>query len=205
VALLFERTVCQCDTSRAGAQVDASHAINAAGVSRHCTFHNDPLIGYELGNGGSLRYGKYAKHLQARPCRHAHPYHHSASTWRPDATNVEYPDDFAESLMLMGESLAAGGNPAKAMAVLQEARLIREPIVSAPPARIDYRRGLARLYTDMGDALVALRSESEAEIWYRKGLDLWNELQGQHALWAKEIDKPKEVAEDLLQLRSARP
>ena len=119
-----------------------------------------------------------------------------------DATNVEYPDDLAESLMLSGESLIASGNPMKAIESFQEARAIREPIISAHRERIDYRRGLARLYTDLGDALVVLKSQNEAELWYRKGLDLWNELQDQHALWAKEVAMPQEVADDLSRVRS---
>jgi non-specific serine/threonine protein kinase/serine/threonine-protein kinase len=120
-----------------------------------------------------------------------------------DATNVEYPDDLAESLMLTGESFAAGGNPAKAIDNFHEARAIFEPIVAVHRQRIDYRRGLARLYTDMGDAFAVMNHRSEAEIWYRKGLELWNELQDQHALWAKEINMPKDVAEDLSRGRFA--
>jgi len=118
-----------------------------------------------------------------------------------DTTNVEYPDDLAESLMLTGESLAAAGNFNKAMDALQEARAIREPIVATHRQRIDYRRGLARLYTDLGSALVVTNNRNEAESCYRKGLDLWNELRDQHALWAKEIQMPKEVAEDLSRVR----
>ena len=104
--------------------------------------------------------------------------------------------------MLSGESLTASGNPMKAIESFQEARAIREPIISAHRERIDYRRGLARLYTDLGDALVVLKSQNEAELWYRKGLDLWNELQDQHALWAKEVAMPQEVADDLSRVRS---
>ena len=107
--------------------------------------------------------------------------------------------------MLTGESFAAGGNPAKAIESFQEARAICEPIVAAHRQRIDYRRGLARLYTDMGDAFVVLKNRTEAAIWYQKGLDLWNELQGQHALWGKEINVPKVVAEDLSRTQSAKP
>jgi non-specific serine/threonine protein kinase/serine/threonine-protein kinase len=122
-----------------------------------------------------------------------------------DATNVEYPDDLAESLMLTGESLMASGNSTRAIDVFQEARSMREPIVAAHQQRIDYRRGLARLYTDMGDAFVVLNNRSEAGTWYRKGLDLWNELQDQHALWAKEINMPKDVAADLSRVQSVEP
>jgi len=122
-----------------------------------------------------------------------------------DETNVEYPDDLAESLMLTGEALSASGNFTKAIEVLQEARTIREPIVSSHSQRIDYRRGLARLYTDLGGALAALKNGNEAEVWYRKGLELWIELQNQNALWAKEMNMPKEVAENLSQVGSSRP
>jgi tetratricopeptide (TPR) repeat protein len=120
-----------------------------------------------------------------------------------DQTNVEYPDDLAESLMLTGEGLSASGNFTTAIEVLQEARAIKEPIVSAHRQRIDYRRGLARLYTDLGDAFDNLQDRNEAELWYRKGLDLWVELRNQHALWVKEINMPKEVDEKLSQIRSA--
>ena len=120
-----------------------------------------------------------------------------------DKTNVEYPDDLANSLMLSGESLEASGNLTKALEAYQEARAISEPIVAAHPRRIDYRRDLARLYTDIGGAFVAMSHQDEAAVWYQKGLDLWNELQDQHALWAKETDRPREVAANLLRTRSA--
>jgi len=119
-----------------------------------------------------------------------------------DETNVEYPDDLAESLTLTGESLSASANFTRAMEVLQEARTICEPIVSSHPQRIDYRRGLARLYTDLGGAFAALRNRNEAELWYRKGLDLWIELQNQNALWANDINMPKGVAQNLSQIGS---
>jgi len=122
-----------------------------------------------------------------------------------DETNVEYPDDLAESLMLTGEALSATGNFMKAIEVFQEARTICEPIVSSHRQRIDYRRGLARLYTDLGAAFAGLKNRAEAELWYRKGLDFWIELQAQNALWAKEINIPKEVAENLSQIGSAKP
>lgn len=121
-----------------------------------------------------------------------------------DETNVEYPDDLAESLMLTGESLSAGRNYQKAIEDLQEARVIREPIVASHQKRIDYRRGLARIYTDLGAAFAALKKLSEAELWYHKGLDLWLELQNENVLWAKEKNMPKDVAETLSKLDSAR-
>ncbi len=121
-----------------------------------------------------------------------------------DESNVEYPDDLADSLTLTGESLSASGNFTKAIEVLQEARAISEPIVSSHTQRIDYRRELARLYTDLGAALAALKDRNEAELWYQKGLDLWIELQNENALWAKEMNMPKEVAENLSQVRSAK-
>ena len=120
-----------------------------------------------------------------------------------DETNVEYPDDLASSLMLIGESLSASGNFAKAIETLQEARVISEPIVSSHRQRIDYRRELARLYTDLGAALAASKDGNEAELWYQKGLDLWIELQNQNALWAKEMNMPKEVAENISKIHAA--
>ncbi|MGA9994093.1 MAG: tetratricopeptide repeat protein [Pyrinomonadaceae bacterium] len=120
-----------------------------------------------------------------------------------DETNVEYPADLADSLVLTGESLAASGNFTKAIEAFQEARAISEPIVASHRQRIDYRRGLARLYTDLGDTSIALKNGNEAESWYRKALDLWIELQNQNALWAKEINMPKEVAEKLSQTNLA--
>lgn len=119
-----------------------------------------------------------------------------------DQRNVEYPDDLANSLTLTGESLAASGNFARAIDTLQEARALSEPIVSAHRQRIDYRRELARLYTDLGSAFAALQDQNNAEVWYQKGLDLWNELQNQHALWAKETNMPGAVAEKLSQVRN---
>ena len=122
-----------------------------------------------------------------------------------DRTNVEYPDDLANSLMLTGESLAASGNSLKALEAYHEARTISEPIVAAHRRRIDYRRDLARLYSDMGSALVGLANPEEAGIWYQKSLDLWKELQDEHALWAKEIDMPREVADNLSGLHLPQP
>jgi serine/threonine protein kinase len=119
-----------------------------------------------------------------------------------DESNVEYPDDLADSLTLTAESLSASGNLTKAIEVLQEARAISEPIVSSHRQRIDYRRELARLYTDLGAALAALKNRNEAEHWYQKGLDLWIELQNENALWAKEMDMPKEVAENISRIHA---
>ena len=56
----------------------------------------------------------------------------------------------------------------------------------------------------MGNSFVALKNGNEAESWYRKALDLWVGLQNQNALWAKEINMPKEVADKLSQVRSAK-
>ena len=107
--------------------------------------------------------------------------------------------------MLTGESLAASGNSLKALEAYHEARTISEPIVAAHRRRIDYRRDLARLYSDMGGALVGLANPEEAGIWYQKSLDLWKELQDEHALWAKEIDMPREVADNLSGLHLPQP
>jgi serine/threonine protein kinase len=120
-----------------------------------------------------------------------------------DQTNVEYPDDLADSLILLGECQAAGGNFAKAVEALQEARAICEPIATSYPHRPDYRRQLARLYSDLGDDLSALKNPSEATGWYQKSLTLWNELQDQHALWANEVDRPKEMAAALARVQAS--
>jgi non-specific serine/threonine protein kinase/serine/threonine-protein kinase len=120
-----------------------------------------------------------------------------------DKSNVEYPDDLAASLMLTGEGLSASGNYSRAIEVFQEARAISEPIVSSHRQRIDYRRELARIYTDLGATHLALKNRGEAELSYQKALDLWMELQNENALWAKEINRPKQVAQDLAQLHGA--
>jgi hypothetical protein len=104
--------------------------------------------------------------------------------------------------MLSGESLVAAGNSQKAVETFQESRAIKEPIVAAHSRRIDYRRELARLYTDMGGAFTTLHHPDDAGMWYEKAIALWNELQDQHSLWAKELDKPKEVAAALSRVRS---
>lgn len=121
-----------------------------------------------------------------------------------DQSNVEYPDDLANSLVLTGEGYAGSGERTKAVEAFHEARSISEPIVAAHRQRIDYRRELARLYTDLGTASVVLKNPAEAEHWYRKGFDLWSELQDQHALWAKEMNMPKEVDEALSRVQSKR-
>jgi serine/threonine protein kinase len=122
-----------------------------------------------------------------------------------DQSNVEYPDDLANSLVLTGEGLSGSGNFSKAIEVLQEARAISEPIVASHRQRIDYRRELARLYTDLAAAHLALKNPNEAVVWYQKALDLWIELQNQNALWAKEVNMPKEVAEDISRIHAAKP
>ncbi|HEV8593821.1 MAG TPA: protein kinase, partial [Pyrinomonadaceae bacterium] len=119
-----------------------------------------------------------------------------------DATNVEYPDDLADSLVLQGESLAANQNYKKAIDALQEAREINEPIVAEHGQRIDYRRGLARVYTDLGDSFSGLENPAGAEMWYRKGRDLWLELESRHALWAKDANFPTEVTRKLNRLEA---
>jgi len=48
----------------------------------------------------------------------------------------------------------------------------------------------------LGIALNALKT-ARAELSYRKGLDLWIELQNENALWAKKLNKPQEVAENI--------
>ena len=77
-----------------------------------------------------------------------------------DKGNVEYLDDLADSLTLSGESLLAGREPARAIVALDEARAVREPVVASRPQQAVYGRGLARLYSDLGDASVALAATS---------------------------------------------
>lgn len=114
-----------------------------------------------------------------------------------DPTNVEYPDDLANSLVLKGECLEGIKNPRAALEVLEEARDLNEPIVLAHPTRIDYRRGLARLYSDIADIHTALGSRVEAESFYHKALDIWQQLQKQNALWAKDESAPARIVEKL--------
>jgi len=122
-----------------------------------------------------------------------------------DKGNMEYLDDLADSLMLSGESLLAGHDPARALAALDEARAIREPIVASRPHQAVYGRGLARLYSDLGDASAALAAKpanghQAIDRWrnarqrYQQSLDLWVDLRQRHALWANEAGKPDETA-----------
>jgi len=55
----------------------------------------------------------------------------------------------------------------------------------------------------LGAALAASKDRNEAQLWYQKGLDLWIELQNQNALWAKEMNMPKEVAENISKIHAA--
>ncbi|MEP6789562.1 MAG: tetratricopeptide repeat protein, partial [Acidobacteriota bacterium] len=121
-----------------------------------------------------------------------------------DATNVEYPDDLANSLVTKGESLIGERNYAAAIDALQEARAIKEPIVAEHGQRIDYRRGLARLYVGLGDSFSGVGNKVEGEIWYRKGLDLWLELQSQHVLWATDMNYPDSISEKVRKLNQRR-
>ena len=98
--------------------------------------------------------------------------------------------------------MLAGGQADAALAKLAEARAIREPIAATRRQQAVYARGLARLYTDTGDARVmqAKRSPASAGRWrdarqsYRDALDLWTELRHRNALWATEREKPEEVS-----------
>jgi hypothetical protein len=69
---------------------------------------------------------------------------------------------------------------------------------------VSYRRGLAQLYTDLGDA--HLRSAhgsgagdhlNQAEHWYRRALELWDDVGRLNALWANERNKSAEVSRQL--------
>ena len=125
-----------------------------------------------------------------------------------DKGNVEYLDDLADSLTLSGESLLAGRDPARAIVALDEARAIREPVVASRPQQAVYGRGLARLYSDLGDASVALAATStgrhdvserwhDARRWYEQALRLWLDLRERRALWASEIGRPEEPTRKL--------
>ena len=82
--------------------------------------------------------------------------------------------------MLSGESLLASHQPLAAIERLDEARRIREPIVASRPQQVVYTRGLAQLYSDLGEAFVgAARGPNpraddwrDAEHWYRRALVL---------------------------------
>jgi plasmid maintenance system antidote protein VapI len=41
---------------------------------------------------------------------------------------------------------------------------------------------------------------AEAETWYRKGLDVWLDLQSQHALWAADVNYPNGILEKIRNL-----
>src|SRR5262249_5603783 len=125
-----------------------------------------------------------------------------------DKGNIEYLDDVADSLMLSGESLLAGHDPARAIATLDEARAIREPIAASRPRQAVYARGLARLYSDLGDARAALASQSparkdvseqwhSARRWYEQASRLWLDLRERRALWASESGRPEETSRKL--------
>ena len=125
-----------------------------------------------------------------------------------DKGNIEYLDDLADSLMLSGESLLAAHDPVRARAALDEARTIREPIVASRPHQAVYGRGLARLYSDLGDASAALAAKStarkdvsehwrSARRWYEQASRLWLDLRGRRALWASEIGRPEETTRRL--------
>ncbi len=121
-----------------------------------------------------------------------------------DAGNVEYREDLADSLMLQGESQLAGGQPGEAIASLDEARGIRAPLVAARPQQVGYRRALAQLYTDLGDAhlraaagIASDEHRRQAVQWYQEALALWRDVERRHALWSSERDKPNEVAKHL--------
>jgi eukaryotic-like serine/threonine-protein kinase len=125
-----------------------------------------------------------------------------------DKGNVEYLDDLADSLMVAGESLLAGHDPGRAIATLDEARAIREPIVASRPHQAVYGRGLARLYSDLGDASAALATKSTAREdanqrwrtarrWYEQASRTWVDLRDRRALWASESGRPEETARRL--------
>ena len=125
-----------------------------------------------------------------------------------DRGSVEHLDELAGSLTMWGESQLAGVEIPGALAKLEEARTLREPIVASRPLQAVYGRGLARSYSDLGDAYVAqaaratrpssaLESWREARRWYQLALPLWLGLQERRSLWANESGRPDEVARGL--------
>jgi serine/threonine protein kinase len=125
-----------------------------------------------------------------------------------DRGSAEYLDDLSDSLMLWGESLVAGHDQTAAIQKLEEARALREPMVMSRPQQAVYSRGLARLYTDLGDAYAAEGAHTpgreradhhwrDACRYYRLGLDRWLDLGRRHALWAEEVARPEEAARRL--------
>ncbi len=124
-----------------------------------------------------------------------------------DRGSAEYVDDLADSLTLWGESLIATIDPPRAIEKLDEARALREPMVASRSQQAVYRRGLARLYTALGDAHAAAARRSTgtsaADGWraargrYQQALDLWRDLDRRRALWAEDAGRPDEVARRL--------
>ena len=122
-----------------------------------------------------------------------------------DGGSIEDEDDLAGSLTLWGEALLAARDTQEAIARLDQARAIREPLVRSRPQQAVYGRGLARVYLDLGDAHAsrAARSTrradaknrwSEARRLYSQGLSLWIGLRDRRALWANETGRPEEIA-----------
>ena len=122
-----------------------------------------------------------------------------------DTGSIEYRDDLADTLMLSGESLLASHQPLAAIERLDEARRIREPIVASRPQQVVYTRGLAQLYSDLGDAFVGAarrpnpRADDwrDAEHWYQRALVLWQDLGRRHALWTSESTRPADVSRQI--------
>jgi serine/threonine protein kinase len=124
-----------------------------------------------------------------------------------DRGSVEYLDDLADSLTLWGESLISTSDLRHAIEKLDEARALREPMVASRGQQAVYRRGLARLYTDLGDAYSAEAGRASGaqagERWraarehYRQALDLWLDLSRRRALWAEDANRPDAVSRKL--------
>ena len=139
---------------------------------------------------------------QAGGARHCDP----AGIGPQDTGSIEYRDDLADTLMLSGESLLASA-PAGRRHIerLDEARRIREPIVASRPQQVVYTRGLAQLYSDLGDAFVgAARGPNpraddwrDADHWYGRALVLWQDLGRRHALWTSESTRPADVSRQI--------
>jgi tetratricopeptide (TPR) repeat protein len=119
-----------------------------------------------------------------------------------DRANVEYQDDLSGALTILGETLIASHRTHAAITTLEEARVVGDPIAGSRPEQATYTRGIAQLYTDLGDAYrqAAEHTSSPTGSWgearraYARALDLWRALDGRHALWTDETGKPGELA-----------
>jgi hypothetical protein len=101
-----------------------------------------------------------------------------------------------------------------ALAGYKQASSIAESVAAASPANAEWRILLARLDQKLGEyyALLAEKElqpaqratdREEALRWYRKSVDLWNELQQRGALGPDTADKPVVVAREIANCAAA--